>query len=116
YPILKEYMVQVNPQEINWFYIKNGLRERIVFEDDFYKVLNTDLQFTKDELLNLVDTNPEKFSPNVILRPLYQEVILPILCYIGGGGELAYWLVLKEVFYTHRVPFPMLLLRNSVLL
>jgi len=116
YDILKDYIIQVNPREINLFFIEDGLRERIVFEDDFYKVLNTEIQFTKDELLTLVDTNPEKFSPNVILRPLYQEVILPNLCYIGGGGELAYWLELKEVFTLHNITFPMLLLRNSVLL
>src|SRR5690554_2848459 len=116
YPVLKDYLIQVNPREINLFYIENGLRERIALEENKYKVLNTDLEFTQDEILKLVDTNPEKFSPNVILRPLYQEVILPNLCYIGGGGELAYWLELKEVFTLHKVPFPMLLLRNSVLL
>lgn len=116
FPILKDYLIQVNPREINLFYIENGLRERIVFEDNVYKVLHTDIQFTKEEILELVDTNPEKFSPNVILRPLYQEVILPNLCYIGGGGELAYWLELKKVFKVHNTPFPMLLLRNSVLL
>src|SRR5690606_23995088 len=96
--------------------IENGLRERIVFEDNVYKVLHTDILFTQEEILELVDTNPEKFSPNVILRPLYQEVILPNLCYIGGSGELAYWLELKKVFEVHNTPFPMLLLRNSVLL
>src|SRR5690606_38220377 len=58
----------------------------------------------------------EKFSPNVILRPLYQEVILPNLCYIGGGGEIAYWLELKSFFESVGVTFPVLLLRNSVLL
>lgn len=116
FDVLKDYIIQVNPREINLFFIENGLRERIVFEDDLYKVLNTETQFTKEELLDLVDTNPKKFSPNVILRPLYQEVILPNLCYIGGGGELAYWLELKEVFTLHNITFPMLLLRNSVLL
>src|SRR5690606_31879631 len=116
YDILKDYIIQVNPREINLFFIEDRLRERIVFEDDLYKVLNSEIQFTKEELLTLVDTNPEKFSPNVILRPLYQEVILPNLCYIGGGGELAYWLELKEVFTLHNITFPMLLLRNSVLL
>lgn len=116
FPILKDYLIQVNPREINLFYIENGLRERIVFEDNLYKVLNTNIQFTKDEILQLVESHPEKFSPNVILRPLYQEVILPNLCYIGGGGELAYWLELKNVFEVHNTPFPMLLLRNSVLL
>ncbi len=56
------------------------------------------------------------FSPNVIMRPLYQEVILPNLCYIGGGGEIAYWLELKSFFNTVNITFPMLLVRNSVLL
>lgn len=116
YSLLKNYNIQVNPREINLFYIENNLRERIIFEENQYKILNTDLAFSQQELLNLVDSNPEKFSPNVILRPLYQEVILPNLCYIGGGGELAYWLELKEVFKLHKIPFPMLLLRNSVLL
>lgn len=59
---------------------------------------------------------PERFSPNVILRPLYQEVVLPNLCYIGGGGEIAYWLELKSFFEASQVPFPILLLRNSALL
>src|SRR5690554_6048037 len=60
YPILKDYLIQVNPREINLFYIENGLRERIVLEENEYKVLNTDLEFTQDEILKLVDTNPEK--------------------------------------------------------
>ena len=63
-----------------------------------------------------MDEHPERFSPNVIMRPLYQEVILPNLCYIGGGGELAYWLRLKSFFDSQKVVFPLLLLRNSVLL
>jgi len=116
YSVLNDYLIQVNPREINLFYIENNLRERIVFEEHQYKVLNTDLKFSREEILDLVDSNPEKFSPNVILRPLYQEVILPNLCYIGGGGELAYWLELKKVFELHHTTFPLLLLRNSVLL
>jgi uncharacterized protein YllA (UPF0747 family) len=51
----------------------------------------------------------------VIARPLYQEVILPNLTYIGGGGELAYWLELKSYFNAMDITFPMLLLRNSAL-
>ncbi len=51
-------------------------------------------------------------SPNVILRPLYQETILPNLAYIGGPAEVAYWLQLKGIFDLHQVPFPMLLPRN----
>ncbi|WP_396600530.1 bacillithiol biosynthesis cysteine-adding enzyme BshC [Algibacter sp. R77976] len=111
-----QYKVQVNPREINLFYLKENLRERIVFEDETYKVLNTDIIWTQSELLKHLNDSPERFSPNVIMRPLYQEVILPNLCYIGGGGELAYWMQLKDYFDAVEVPFPMLLLRNSVLI
>lgn len=113
---LADYKIQVNPREINLFYIENNLRERIIFENDTYFVNNTKIKFSKTELFDLVDKHPEKFSPNVIMRPLYQEVILPNLCYIGGGGEIAYWLELKSFFEAVNVTFPILLIRNSVLL
>jgi bacillithiol synthase len=113
---MKNYFVQVNPREINLFYIEDNLRERIILENGIYKVNHTKIQFTESEILALLESNPEKFSPNVIMRPLYQEVILPNLCYIGGGGEIAYWLELKSFFASAKVTFPILLLRNSVLL
>jgi bacillithiol biosynthesis cysteine-adding enzyme BshC len=109
------YKVQVNPREINLFYIENNIRERIILENGTYKVNNTKLTFNKTEILDLVEKSPEKFSPNVILRPLYQETILPNLAYIGGGGEIAYWLELKNMFEEFKITFPILLLRNSVL-
>lgn len=110
------YKIQVNPREINLFYLDDNLRERIVYEDGLYKVLNTDKVFTEEEILKELEMMPQKFSPNVLLRPLYQEVVLPNLCYIGGGGELAYWFELKSFFESQQVPLPILLLRNSVLL
>lgn len=108
--------IQVNPREINLFYLNENLRERIVFENEIYTVVNTDITWTKEALLKEVDNYPERFSPNVIMRPLYQEVILPNICYIGGGGELAYWFQLKAFFNEVNVPFPIMLLRNSVLI
>ncbi len=111
-----DHNIQVNPREINLFYLKENLRERIVFEEDIYKVLDTNISWSKMEILKEVSEFPERFSPNVIMRPLYQEVILPNLCYIGGGGELAYWFQLKQYFDKVEVPFPVLLLRNSVLI
>ena len=112
----KDYTIQVNPREINLFYIEDNLRERIILENGIYKVNHTKIAFTEAAILDLLETNPEKFSPNVIMRPLYQEVILPNLCYIGGGGEIAYWLELKSFFAVAKVTFPILLVRNSVLL
>jgi bacillithiol biosynthesis cysteine-adding enzyme BshC len=118
---LKNYIIQVNPREINLFYLEDNVRERIVFDSDSnqgtkYKINNTDIEFSETEILELLENHPEKFSPNVIMRPLYQEVILPNLCYIGGGGEIAYWLELKSFFNAVKVTFPILLLRNSALL
>ncbi|TCI89995.1 bacillithiol biosynthesis cysteine-adding enzyme BshC [Tenacibaculum sp. M341] len=110
----KVYHAQVNPREINLFYLTDELRERIVLEEGVYKVNNTDIQFTESQILAELNDYPERFSPNVIMRPLLQEVILPNLCYIGGGGEMAYWMQLKSYFETVSVPFPILLLRNSV--
>ena len=113
---LHGYGIQVNPREINLFYMEDGLRERIVFENGKFSVLNTDLSFAPDAMTQLIDSHPERFSPNVVMRPLYQEVILPNLCYIGGGGEIAYWLELKSFFQAMDVPFPILMVRNSVML
>ncbi|MDP5082001.1 MAG: bacillithiol biosynthesis cysteine-adding enzyme BshC [Winogradskyella sp.] len=107
--------IQVNPREINLFYIDKGVRERIVEIDGVFSVLDTDRTWTKSELLLHLKDYPERFSPNVIMRPLYQEVVLPNLCYIGGGGELIYWLQLKSNFEAQGVTFPMLLLRNSAI-
>ena len=111
-----DFPVQVNPREINLFYIQDGLRERIIEDGGVFYVNETSISFTKEALLKEVNDYPERFSPNALLRPFYQEVILPNLCYIGGGGELAYWFQLKGTFKSFEVPFPMLLLRNSVLL
>jgi len=110
------YKVQVNPREINLFYLTASYRKRIIAINDGFKIDETDLRFTQKEVLTELENHPERFSPNVLLRPLYQEVILPNLCYIGGGGELVYWLQLKQFFNKVKVVFPMLLLRNSALL
>ena len=111
----KHYKVQVNPREINLFYLQEGSRKRIVKKDDTYFINETEQQFSEEEILQKLKDNPECFSPNVLLRPLYQEMILPNLAYIGGGGELAYWFQLKSTFDHFKTPLPVLLLRNSAM-
>jgi bacillithiol biosynthesis cysteine-adding enzyme BshC len=110
------YKVQAYPREINLFYLKDAIRERIETDGDGYKVVNTSFVFTRDEMMKELEQNPERFSPNVILRGIYQETILPNIAFIGGGGELAYWLELKDLFVHYKVPYPVQLLRNSFLL
>jgi bacillithiol biosynthesis cysteine-adding enzyme BshC len=111
----KGYPIQVHPREINLFYLDDGIRERIVKEGEIFKVLNTDLSFTKEQIFSLVDSDPEKFSPNVVTRPLYQESILPNLAYTGGPGELIYWLQYKNVFEHYDLECPILMPRNFML-
>lgn len=105
------YKPQIYCREINFFYLDKGLRSRIEQKGDVYEVLDTDLKFSKQEIEKLIESNPEKFSPNVILRPLYEEIILPNIAYCGGPAEIVYWLQLKEVFQHFNTSFPILLPR-----
>jgi bacillithiol synthase len=107
---------QVAPREINCFYLKDNLRERIVFESSKFKVQSLEVSFTKEQLLTELKKYPERFSPNVVTRPLYQQIILPNLAYVGGPGEIAYWLEYKAMFDYHKVSFPVLMPRNFALL
>jgi bacillithiol biosynthesis cysteine-adding enzyme BshC len=109
------YKLQANPREINLFYLKDHMRDRIVKVRDRFITYDKRLKFSEAEILRELENNSERFSPNVILRGIYQETILPNIVYIGGGGEIAYWLQLKDLFEYYKVPFPALLLRNSFL-
>jgi len=110
------YKIQANPREINLFYLIGDKRERIEKKNDQYSILNTKYSFDNVSMIKELKEHPERFSPNVILRGLYQETILPNIAFIGGGGETAYWLQLKELFEHYKVPFPALVLRNSFLI
>ncbi|HVT86044.1 MAG TPA: bacillithiol biosynthesis cysteine-adding enzyme BshC [Chitinophagaceae bacterium] len=110
------YKVQANPREINLFYLEENMRERIVIQNSKFRIQNSGLSFTEDEIKKELSAHPERFSPNVIIRGLYQETILPNLVFIGGGGELAYWLQLRDLFAHYKVSYPLLLLRNSFLI
>ncbi len=109
------YKTQVFCRDINFFYLDDQVRNRIEKRDGRYIVLETDLSFTEEEIRSMIAETPEKFSPNVILRPLYQEWILPNLAYVGGPSENIYWLQLKKIFDHYQVPFPMLMPRNFAL-
>ncbi|OSZ79450.1 bacillithiol biosynthesis cysteine-adding enzyme BshC [Chitinophagaceae bacterium IBVUCB1] len=111
----EQYKVQAYPRMINLFYLHNDVRERIEKRGGKWKVLNTDIEWTEEALITELQTHPQRFSPNVILRGLYQESILPDVAFIGGGAEVAYWLELKAAFDNYKVFYPPVLLRQSVL-
>lgn len=72
--------------------------------------------FTKEELLQLVAKEPENLSNNVVTRPLMQEYLLPVLAFVGGPGEIAYWATLKEVFHLFSFKVPPIVPRLSMTL
>ena len=114
--LAENYKAQAYPREINLFYLKDNLRNRIVRVNDHFVIHNTEIVFSKEEIQKELKEHPERFSPNVILRGLFQEIILPDVAWIGGGGELAYWLQLKDLFKNYSVPYPVLIVRNSFLI
>lgn len=113
--LAEQYHVQSEGRPINLFYLKDATRNRIEKLGETFSVVDTHIQFTQDEIINELQTYPDRFSPNVILRGAYQETILPSVVFVGGGGELAYWMELKNVFEQAGVNYPVLLLRNSFL-
>ncbi|MBL56388.1 MAG: bacillithiol biosynthesis cysteine-adding enzyme BshC [Flavobacteriales bacterium] len=107
-----EYKIQVKPRDINLFFIEDEVRKRIVNTNSGFSTPDAIHNWTDIEIVNLIASSPERISPNVILRPVYQEVLLPNLAYIGGAGEIAYWLELKPVFKAFNVDFPLPIVRN----
>jgi bacillithiol biosynthesis cysteine-adding enzyme BshC len=104
----QHYPIQVNPREINLFYISEGSRERIEKHGERFVVLHTNISFSAEEIKNELAQHPERFSPNVVLRPLYESTLLPDIAYVGGPGEIAYWLQLKDVFKTYNTFLPVI--------
>ncbi len=110
------YKAQAYCRQVNLFYMSGDQRERIDQVDGGFLRVESGVKYSQDEILKELDQYPERFSPNVIMRPLYQEFILPNLAYIGGGGEIAYWLERKSQFAAAGIHYPMLIRRNSLLL
>lgn len=111
--LLGKYEVRAKSRDTNLFYLTDTDRERIDRAGDIFVLHKSGKRFSPDELWEEAGNHPERFSPNVILRPLLQEMMLPDVAFIGGGAEVSYWLELKNLFQAAGIHFPILLLRNS---
>ncbi len=114
--VVKNFKPQVNPREINLFYLFDDKRLRITTDANLFGTTENPSKWTLQSLCEEIEKYPKRFSPNALMRPLYQECVLPNVAYIGGGGELAYWLQLKTTFETLDIPYPLLQHRTTVLL
>ncbi len=110
------YPMQLKPGDENLFLLRDGFREQLFRELGGFFTRKGNMQFSTDELLQLLENEPQEFSPNAALRTLYQERLLPNLVYVGGWGEISYWLQLKAVFEQTETFFPLLMPRASAFL
>lgn len=111
------YKAQLAPREINLFYLTNEMRQRLMkISGNTWGLADGDKTWTEAQLRDEIQAQPERFSPNAALRPVYQEAILPNLCYVGGWGEIAYWLELLPAFDLYKTFYPLVLPRASALL
>ncbi|MCF8255042.1 MAG: bacillithiol biosynthesis cysteine-adding enzyme BshC [Bacteroidia bacterium] len=110
--LAENYKLQINARPINFFFLDDTVgRKMLKFKDGAYFFEENSKVFTPSEIEDLIENSPERFSPNVNLRPVYQETILPNLAYVGGPAEVAYWLQLKSVFEANEIPYPIVLVR-----
>lgn len=98
----------------NIFYLKNGERVLLERKDEMYVNVQHHIQLTKEELLQIAENHPERLSNNVVTRPLMQEMTIPVLAFVAGPGELAYWGVLKDAFQVLDLQMPIVVPRISI--
>lgn len=114
--VSKKYKPQINALKFNIFYMTNRLRAKIKFNEGYFYSEKHNKRWTKNEMLSEIDKYPERFSPNVFFRTMYQQHILPNVLYIGGPSEISYWLQLKSSFQSFGISFPIIQLRPFYLL
>ena len=108
--------IQASLNNSNLFYVHEGERYLLERSDGHFKDASGKFNFTKEQLLEVAQVNPEKLSNNVVTRPLMQEMTIPVLAFVGGPGELAYWGTLKEAFHVLDLEMPILAPRLTITL
>lgn len=114
--LAERYHQQVHVTPTNLFLLDDGGRYPIDFDGDRFRLRGVDQAFSADDLLKLLDDHPERFSPNVVLRPLTQDTLLPTAAYVGGPGEISYFAQYGAAYEWADVPMPLIYPRASVTL
>ncbi|MGE6684205.1 bacillithiol biosynthesis cysteine-adding enzyme BshC [Paenisporosarcina sp. NPDC076907] len=106
--------IQASPDSANLFFVEHGERFLLKQVDGVFQNEAAGLSFTKHELLDVAKNHPERLSNNVVTRPLMQEMVFPVLAFIGGPGELAYWATFKTMFEHFDMELPVIVPRLSI--
>ncbi len=113
----EQYHAQVKIKPINLFMFKDGGRFSIEpLENDEFRLKRKKVKYKKDELLNLIETQPELFSPNVLLRPIVQDYLFPTGFYVAGPGEVSYFAQLNLLYDIFNIQQPIIFPRASATL
>ena len=105
--------IQLNEGILNLFLVEQE-RQTIKLNDEDFFVKGAGQTYNKSELLALLDEKPENFSPNVLLRPIYQDALFPTVAYVGGPAEIAYFAQMKGVYESFGLPMPVIYPRKTV--
>jgi len=107
------YHAQVKVKPVNLFLSTDDGRYLIEPVENEYKLKRKRKSFTQEELLELVENEPERFSPNVLLRPICQDYILPTAFYVGGPSEIAYFAQVTPLYDFYQIQPPIVYPRAS---
>ncbi|MDZ7291114.1 MAG: bacillithiol biosynthesis cysteine-adding enzyme BshC, partial [candidate division KSB1 bacterium] len=107
--------VSLRPDRLNIFYVP-AQRHTLERRDDLFMSTDGTIRFSRAELLGQLYEHPEHFSPNVLLRPLLQDFLLPTVAYIAGPAEIAYFAQLRGAYEAFAVPMPAIFPRQSMTL
>ena len=109
-------MIEMEDDAVNLFYYMKDKKDRCLLEKcgGQFSGKNGELIFTKEQLLQIAKETPEQLSNNVVTRPLMQELLFPVLAFISGPGEIAYWAELKRVFDVFSIKMPPIVPRLNI--
>jgi len=108
------YHAQVKIRPINLFYNYDEGRYVIEPIENEFRLKGKRKKFTLEELINLIEIEPEKFSPNVLLRPICQDFLFPTGFYISGPSEVAYFAQILPLYEFYDIDPAIIYPRSSV--
>ena len=108
------FHVQVAPTPVNLFRMGEGHRTPLDPTADGLALRGSDQSLATADALHQLAEAPETWSPNVVLRPLVQDTLLPTAAYVAGPGEAAYFAQLGPVYDLFGVPMPVIEPRLSL--
>ena len=108
------YHAQLHIRNTNLFLVQDGVRSGVDRRDGQFELKGSGRSFSEEELVGLIRSQPGAVSPNVVLRPIYQDLLFPTLAYVGGPGEVAYYAQIRPAYDWAGIQMPIIYPRASL--